>query len=204
MSHVSSNTIIVKLCIPNKIVRNIRVFVHQKISIINKIPVFSANNKILFISKGMILSYNKTMSESNICNGDYIFGLKINEKCQSLLEKVVSQNSISISDIRNDIPIFGPNYEVNLTSINMMLSQSSSPESIKNKMFIHNKVTSMEIARLQDLKAIKKENFGKIYRKIASSSSLKRKDENNFHELTNIDYEPLIEPCCEPFPDCLS
>lgn len=200
MFQMSSAPIIIKLCVPNKEIKRIRLLTSQKISIINMIKIFGPNNKMLFISKGIILPYNKSVEECNIRNGDYIFGLKFDGKDSLLDEKMSFNNFISIPDIVNDIPLIGPNFEVNLTSINTLLSISQNQESLKSKIYLLNKSTSKEIARLQDLKAFKRDVSSKYWRKKSYHLKNEIKINSNSQELTNINYNALKEPCCEAFP----
>lgn len=154
-------SITLKLCIPNVFAPKIRVLPSQRVSIINNIHIFSPNNKMLFIANGTILSYNKSMSEYNLTDGDFIFALKIS-KNNSFIERLLNTDQeITISQIRNSIPIFGSCYEVNLKSINKIIMISLNQTSLFEKKSYQNKLTNIEIAKMQDIKLMRRENCRK-------------------------------------------
>lgn len=189
-----------KLCIPNVFTPKVRVLPSQSVSIINNIHIFSPNNKMLFIAKGMILSYNKCMGEYNLTDGDFIFALKISQN-NSFIERLLNTDEeINISQIRNSIPIFGPCYEVNLKSINKIIMMSLNQNSPLEMKSYQNKFTNIEIAKKQDIKLMRRENCRKNWRKQISSFLKQESPDFNCYEYTNIFYDAPKEPSCEALP----
>lgn len=192
-------TVTFNLCIPNRVVQQVCVGLGQKISIINRLNIFSLGNKILFISKGTILPYKKTIKDCNLSNGDYIFGLKINKNDSYLLETLNNNDTIHLSKIGNQINLFGPVYEANLTSINKLITISYTPETFYQKISISFKEATKEIGRLRDLKLMKKEIPFRHSRKLFSFMKPESIRENYFL-LTKIDYELPNGPSTEKLP----
>lgn len=192
-------TVTFNLCIPNRVVQQVCVGLGQKISIINRLNIFSLGNKILFISKGTILSYKKTIKDYNLSNGDYIFGLKINENDSYLLETLNNNDTIHLSKIGNQINLFGPVYEANLTSINKLITISYTPETFYQKISISFKEATKEIGRLRDLKLMKKEIPFRHSRKLFSFMK-PESIRGNYFLLTKIDYELPNGPSTEKLP----
>lgn len=193
-------TVTFNFCIPNRVVQQVCVGLGQKVSIINRLNIFSLGNKILFISKGTILPYKKTIKECNLSNGDYIFGLKINENDSNLLETLNNNDTIHLSKIRNQINLFGPVYEANLTSINKLITISYTPETFYQKISISFKEATKEIGRLRDLKLMKKEIPFRHSRNRLFSFMKPESIRENYFLLTKIDYELPKEPSTEKLP----
>ncbi|KAK8895360.1 hypothetical protein M9Y10_023822 [Tritrichomonas musculus] len=193
-------TVTFNLCIPNRVVQQVCVGLGQKISIINRLNIFSLGNKILFISKGTILPYKKTIKDCNLSNGDYIFGLKINENDSYLLETLNNNDTIHLSKIRNQINLFGPVYEANLTSINKLITISYTPETFYQKISISFKEATKEIGRLRDLKLMKKEIPCRHSRNRLFSFMKPESIRGNYFLLTKIDYELPNGPSTEKLP----
>lgn len=192
-------TFTMNLYIPCRISPKIRVLPHQKIGIINNIQFFSRNNKMLFISKGNILPYHKSMEECNLSEGDKIFALNIESNTN--LENLLNTNQeINSSQIRNIVPIFGPSYEANLKSINKVILLSQNQNIHIKQNFIQNNTTSLEIARMQDLKWMKRINCKNSWKNQLKSLIKTNSYEDNFVKFTNIEYESLKEPSCEALP----
>lgn len=196
-------TIKLNLYIPGIVVPKIRVRPDQKISTINHVKIFSQQNKMLFVSKGRILSYNRTMNEYDLSNDDSIFALKIKENDTFLIDFLQSNEEQSISKIQNKITIFGPCYEANLSSINKILIQSLNSNLSKEKVIIHGEVSLREVARIQDIKSIRRENCRKAWKKQIKSYLNNESSQFVCCELSNVNYESPKEPCCDALPTLL-
>lgn len=190
-------SITLNLCIPGKIVPKLIVLLSQKISIINNVKIFSQKNKMLFISKGTILPYNKTIEQCNLTNDDSIYALKINDNDSFLIDILRTNEFIYFTQIRNKLPIFGSFYEANLTSICNIIMQSRNP---REKNLIHFKSSYREIAKIQDIRLMRKENCQKTWRKKINSFLYKKSDDFVCNEVLNTNYESPKEPRCDALP----
>lgn len=190
-------SITLKLDVPGKIIPKLRVLLSQKISIINNLQIFSQSNKMLFISNGMILPYNMTIEQCKLKEGDIIYALKINENDSFLVDILSTNECVCFSQLRNRIPIFGSSYEANLTSINKIIAQSQNP---KEKILIHCKSAFKEVARIHDIRLMRKENCKKAWRKQINAFLNKKSDDFVCNDPLNINYESPKEPCCEALP----
>lgn len=197
-------TIFLKLSIPNKIVPRIRVLPDQCISILNQIKLFSNNNKMIFISKGIILPYMKSFNECNIHDGDIIYGLYINEENSNVSIILSSSDQIDLKQINNHVLIFGPHDEANLTSINKTLLQSQNSTDINRILSLKNKSVINEIAKLNDLKALKFENnrysWMRKQKNLVKQKTIFSSSNCVDLNLSSINYDPPKEPCCEALP----
>ena len=197
-------SITLKLRIPCNNTPLVRVLLSQNIAILNNVNYFP-HHKMIFIAKGIILPYNKTMEECHLLDGDLVYSLIINEKDSVLKNLLNTNDDINFDQIRKYIPVFGPYYEANLTSINKILEESltsnsnSNSTSNKDKIVIKSMNSLKELARLHDIKIMKKETSKRSWRK-QLVSYLSKNTNNNCCETTNVNYDPAKEPCCEALP----
>lgn len=193
------------MCVPCKIVPKIRVRDNQQISVLNQVKLFSNNNKMVFISKGLILPYKKSIKDCNLNDGDVIFGLniKLEEKNFFLLDILNSDKDVDFSQIKNKLSIFGPAYEANLMSINKAICDSQNDNDLKKRVVsLKDKSIVREMAKLDDLKNLKKEENRFAWRKRKQNFLAKKYEEFNFKdiELSNVNYDKPDEPSCDPLP----
>lgn len=196
-------SITIKLYIPNKVFAKVRVLQNQTIPILNQIAVFSSNNKMLFISKGIILSYKKSFYDCKINDGDIIYALNINDNVK-IIENILNINDdIKTELINKYLSIRGPFNEANLSSINRVIEKSQNIDFENSKIVIKDKSSFAFNAKLKDIRTFRKFNNRRLWnRHMRHFLENKENNNNNLNSLdfSNINYIPPINPCCDAFP----